>query len=78
MVCRYGAAPLYWFNRLISPLITLGDWVAKWTLRLFCVEMTGAWLETEENAIESGPTSATVWGASSGAVISPRSAAKRC
>ena len=29
LVCRYGAAPLYWFNRLISPLITVGDWVAK-------------------------------------------------
>jgi CBS domain containing-hemolysin-like protein len=53
LVCRYGAAPLYWFNWLVSPLITLGDGVAKWTLRLFGVEMTGAWLETEEEAIES-------------------------
>jgi CBS domain containing-hemolysin-like protein len=52
-VCRYGAAPLYWFYVVISPLITLGDYVAKWTLRLFGVEMTGAWLETEEDAIES-------------------------
>ncbi|SFL15996.1 Hemolysin, contains CBS domains [Halogranum rubrum] len=53
MVCRYGATPLYWFYRVISPLITLGDWVAKWTLRLFGIEMTGAWLETEEDAIET-------------------------
>ncbi|AUV80687.1 hypothetical protein C2R22_02635 [Salinigranum rubrum] len=53
MVCRYGAAPLHWFYVVISPLITLGDWVAKWTLRLFGVEMTGAWLEAEEDAIES-------------------------
>jgi len=53
LVCRYGATPLYWFNWLISPLITLGDAVAKWTLRLFGIEMTGAWLETEEDAIES-------------------------
>ncbi|GGN99398.1 hemolysin family protein [Haloarcula pellucida] len=52
-VCRYGATPLYWFNWLISPLITLGDAVAKWTLRLFGIEMTGAWLETEEDVIES-------------------------
>ncbi|WP_135826224.1 CNNM domain-containing protein [Halorussus ruber] len=52
-VCRYGATPLYWFHRLISPVITLGDGIAKWTLRLFGVEMTGAWLETEEDAIES-------------------------
>jgi len=53
MVCRYGAAPLYWFNWAISPIITLGDYVAKGTLRLFGVEMTGAWLETEEDVIET-------------------------
>ncbi|WP_254530312.1 hemolysin family protein [Natrinema gelatinilyticum] len=53
MVCRYGAAPLYWFHWIISPLITIGDGVAKWTLRLFGIEMTGAWLETEEDVIES-------------------------
>ncbi|WP_158057612.1 CNNM domain-containing protein [Halorussus halophilus] len=53
MVCRYGATPLYWFYLLISPLITLGDYVAKWTLRLFGIEMTGAWLEAEEDAIET-------------------------
>jgi CBS domain containing-hemolysin-like protein len=52
-VCRYGATPLYWFHWLISPLITLGDWVAKATLKLFGVEMTGAWLETEQEAMES-------------------------
>jgi CBS domain containing-hemolysin-like protein len=52
-VCRYGAAPLYWFYRLISPIITLGDYIAKGTLKLFGVEMTGAWLETEEDVIES-------------------------
>ncbi|WP_423751670.1 CNNM domain-containing protein [Salinirarus marinus] len=53
MVCRYGAAPLYWFNWLISPLITVGDWIAKGTLKLFGIEMTGAWLETEEEVLES-------------------------
>ncbi|WP_276302116.1 CNNM domain-containing protein [Halorussus lipolyticus] len=53
MVCRYGATPLYWFYKIISPLITLGDYVAKWTLKLFGIEMTGAWLETEEDAIET-------------------------
>jgi len=52
-VSRYGAAPLYWFHYAISPLITLGDWIAKATLKLFGVEMTGAWLETEEDVIES-------------------------
>ncbi len=38
---------------LISPLITVGDSVAKWTLSLFGVEMSGAWLETEEEVIET-------------------------
>jgi len=53
MVCRYGATPLYWFYRLVSPIITVGDTVAKWTLKLFGIEMTGAWLETETDVIES-------------------------
>ncbi|QZY01133.1 CNNM domain-containing protein [Halobaculum rubrum] len=53
MVSRYGATPLYYFHALISPVITFGDWVAKSTLKLFGVEMTGAWLETEEDVIES-------------------------
>jgi CBS domain containing-hemolysin-like protein len=52
-VCRYGAAPLYYFYVVISPIIKLGDYVAKATLKLFGIEMTGAWLETEEDAIES-------------------------
>jgi CBS domain containing-hemolysin-like protein len=52
-VSKWGATPLYWFYRIISPLITLGDGIAKWTLRLFGIEMTGAWLETEEDVIET-------------------------
>ncbi|WP_247004626.1 CNNM domain-containing protein [Halosolutus gelatinilyticus] len=52
-VCRYGSRPLYWFAWLISPLIRFGDGVAKATLRLFGIEMTGAWLEAEADVIES-------------------------
>ncbi|KAB7518038.1 CNNM domain-containing protein [Halosegnis rubeus] len=52
-VCRYGATPLYYFTKLVSPFIAVGDTVAKWTLGLFGIEMTGAWRETEEDAIES-------------------------
>jgi len=52
-VARYGATPLYWFAKLLSPVIVLGDSVAKWTLGLFGVEMTGAWLETETDRVES-------------------------
>jgi CBS domain containing-hemolysin-like protein len=52
-VARYGATPLYWFAKLLYPVIVLGDSVAKWTLGLFGVEMTGAWLETETERVES-------------------------
>ncbi|MCU4719464.1 hemolysin family protein [Halapricum hydrolyticum] len=53
MVARYGAEPLYWFHFLISPMIIVGDSVAKWTLKLFGIEMTGAWLEAETDSIET-------------------------
>ena len=52
-VARYGAPPLYWFAKLLYPVIVLGDSAAKWTLGLFGVEMTGAWLETETDRVES-------------------------
>ncbi|MFH5799002.1 hemolysin family protein [Haladaptatus sp. CMAA 1911] len=52
-VCKHGATPLYWFHRAIAPIITLGDGVAKWTLRLFGVEITGAWKDAEADAIET-------------------------
>jgi CBS domain containing-hemolysin-like protein len=53
LVARYGATPLYWFAKLLYPVIVLGDAVAKWTLRRFGIEMTGAWLEAETDSIES-------------------------
>ncbi|MFC4438585.1 MULTISPECIES: CNNM domain-containing protein [Natrialbaceae] len=52
-VCKYGARPLYWFAKVLTPAIWFGDWVAKKTLGLFGIEMTGAWLETEQDVIES-------------------------
>lgn len=52
-VAEYGARPLYWFAWLISPLITFGDRVAKGTLRLFGVEMTGSWTETDGEVLET-------------------------
>ncbi|EMA44982.1 CNNM domain-containing protein [Halococcus saccharolyticus] len=52
-VCRYGATPLYWFTRISWPIIHFGDGAAKWTLGLFGVEMTGAWLESGAEDIES-------------------------
>jgi len=52
-VAQYGARPLYWFAWLISPLIRVGDWVAKATLGLFGVEMTGSWTEAEGEVLET-------------------------
>ena len=52
-LCRHGATPLYWFTRVIRPVLDLGDAVAKWTLELFGVEMTGAWLDSGADVIES-------------------------
>ncbi|WP_254767671.1 CNNM domain-containing protein [Salinilacihabitans rarus] len=52
-VCKYGARPLYWFAKVLAPAIWFGDWVAKQTLRLFGIEMTGAWRETERDVIKS-------------------------
>ncbi|RLM63196.1 HlyC/CorC family transporter [Halorubrum sp. Atlit-8R] len=52
-VARYGSRPLYWFAWLISPLIKVGDWVAKATLGLFGVEMTASWTEAEEEVLET-------------------------
>ncbi|ESP89936.1 CNNM domain-containing protein [Candidatus Halobonum tyrrellensis] len=54
-VCRVGATPLYWFTRAIWPLLRVGDLFAKWTLGLFGVEMTGAWLEDGEEDAGSDP-----------------------
>ncbi|WP_129116863.1 CNNM domain-containing protein [Halegenticoccus tardaugens] len=53
LIARYGARPLYWFTMFIYPLIYLGDKVAKWTLRLFGVEISRSWVEAETDAIES-------------------------
>ena len=52
-VANYGSRPLYWFAWLISPLIKFGDWVAKATLGLFGIEMTGSWTEAEEEVLET-------------------------
>ena len=52
-VCRYGATPLYWFTRAIWPLLRVGDAFAKRTLELFGIEMTGAWLESGDEEVNS-------------------------
>ncbi len=52
-VVRHGATPLYWFAKLIGPIIAVGDSVAKATLKLFGVEMIGAWLDAGTDSIET-------------------------
>lgn len=53
MVCKYGATPLYWYTRVIRPVINFGDGIAKLTLKLFGIEMTSSWLETGEETIKN-------------------------
>ena len=59
--CRYGATPLYYYTELIRPVMEIGDAVVKWTLQLFGVRMTGAWLETGEEIIETRAQLCTAW-----------------
>jgi CBS domain containing-hemolysin-like protein len=54
-VARYFATPLYWWVKITKPFILLGDGLAKYTLRLFGVEMTRSW--TKEGETESSPAS---------------------
>jgi len=52
-VARYGTPFLYWFTKLVYPAIWVGDSVAKWTLGLFGIEMTGAWLDTRAETVQT-------------------------
>ncbi|MDX1673125.1 MAG: hemolysin family protein [Balneolaceae bacterium] len=44
-VSRYCAYPLYWWNKMIYPVLYLGDSLTKGTLRLFGIQMKRSWLE---------------------------------
>ncbi|WP_158056600.1 CNNM domain-containing protein [Halorussus halophilus] len=46
-VTKYGAPILYWWTRILSPIIRLADWVAKRLLSLFGVTITRSWAEEE-------------------------------
>ena len=47
-VAGYGSGLLYWWTKIMSPVIVLADGVAKWLLGLFGVEITRSWTEAEE------------------------------
>lgn len=42
-VARYLTPALYWWTKVMYPAIIVGDGLAKWTLRLFGVEITRSW-----------------------------------
>lgn len=50
------ATPLRWWTRITSPLIKLGDGLAKKTLGLFGIQITRSWTEAETESEESSGT----------------------
>ena len=53
-VARYGAPLLYWWTKLMAPVIILSDRTAKALLGLFGVEIARSW--AEEEIEEGGPS----------------------
>jgi len=53
-IARYLAPGLYWWTRLLRPIIRTADWIAKTLLSLFGVTITRSW--TEEEAHEADET----------------------
>ncbi len=45
---RYGSGILYWWTKLMSPVIILADKIAKSLLSLFGVEIERSWTEAED------------------------------
>ncbi|MFB6119024.1 CNNM domain-containing protein [Halosegnis sp.] len=46
-VARYGAPLLYWWTKLMSPVILLSDRIAKGVLGLFGIEIARSWADEE-------------------------------
>jgi CBS domain containing-hemolysin-like protein len=53
-IARFGAPILYWWTRILSPVIRFADWVAKALLSLFGVDITRSWAEDELEGGEEG------------------------
>ncbi|MFB6230404.1 MAG: CNNM domain-containing protein [Salinibacter sp.] len=47
-IARYLAPGLYWWTRLLRPIIRAADWIAKSLLALFGVTITRSWTEGDE------------------------------
>jgi CBS domain containing-hemolysin-like protein len=52
-ICRYLAPALYYWSKLMSPVIRFADWTAKGILSVFGITITRAWADEEAN--EMGP-----------------------
>ncbi|SMO85891.1 CNNM domain-containing protein [Gracilimonas mengyeensis] len=53
-VAKYTASPLYWWTYAIYPVLVLGDWITKATLRVFNIHMERSWLGEDSDASSSG------------------------
>lgn len=51
-VASYLMPGLYWWTRVMKPVIYLGDGLAKGTLGLFGVEVSRSWTEEEKEGVE--------------------------
>jgi len=51
-VAQTAAPILYWFTKVTYPVIRAGDGIAKWTLRLFGVEVTRSWAEQPDGSAD--------------------------
>ena len=47
-VSRYCASPLYWWTMSIYPILYVGDWLTKGTLRIFGITIERSWVEETE------------------------------
>lgn len=57
LVAKYCAIPHHWWTKLVYPLLIVGDGMAKWTLRLFGIEMRRSWTEAERGGDDSQSSS---------------------
>lgn len=55
-ISKYLAPGLYWWTRLLRPVIRTADWVAKTLLSLFGVTITRSWTEDEVEGDEARST----------------------
>ena len=51
-VCSALGVPFSWWVRIVYPVIIFGDGLAKWTLRLFGVEVTRSWTHETEKVLK--------------------------